>query len=138
MSNRITVSMLESRVKYLNKITGSPETSRTKTDKGMKANIGNYYLDGAYSGYDVCQIMNEGGGVNSLFSYHRPKKELYEKLNSYISGIQAGKELQQKEDKEWVESNDKHVNIHTTFGDLQELAEIEDFEEQNNLEKLNA
>jgi hypothetical protein len=125
MSNRITVSQLESRVEYLNKITGSPETSWTKKNEIMTANIGNHYLDGAYGGYDVCQIMNEGGGVNSLFNYHRPKRELYEKLNSYISGIQAGIELKEEE----------HVNIHTTFGDLQELAEIEDFEEQNNLEK---
>jgi hypothetical protein len=93
MSNRITISMLESKVKYLNKITGNPETSYTQTKKGIKANIGNYYLDGTCSGYTVDRICNESGAVTELFSGHMPKAELYNKLHAYISGLQAGKEL---------------------------------------------
>jgi hypothetical protein len=126
MSNTITVKMLESRVKYLNKITNSPETSYTRSGDKITANIGNHYLDGAYSGYTVDRMCNESGGVTEIFSGHMPKRDLYNKLNAYISGIEEGKRLQ-----------DEHVNIHTTFGDLQELAKIEDFETQNNLEKLN-
>lgn len=84
---RITVGQLESRVKYLNQITGQKE----KTWENGKANIGTYYLDGAYSGYTVDQICNESGGVIELFSGHMPKKELYYRLNAYISGIQDGK-----------------------------------------------
>jgi hypothetical protein len=40
-------------------------------------------------------------------------------------------------EEELEERNPNHVNIHCAFGDLQEMAEIYDFEEQNNLEKLN-
>ena len=90
---RITQKMLEIRVKHLNEITGNPVTSYTRTDSGMKANIGNYHLDFAYGGVALEQMMNEGGGVNDIFGGHMPKRELFERLIAYIAGIEEGQKL---------------------------------------------
>ena len=85
---RITNKQLEARIAYLNKITGNPATPWTRTEKGCKANIGNYHLSGAYGGVSVNQMQNEGGGVTCpLGNYHRPKRELFEALGAFIAGF---------------------------------------------------
>lgn len=89
---RITVKDLEKRVDYLNELTNSPKTSYSEKDGKMTANIGNYHLSGAYGGYCVHRMCNEGGGVTTpIVSYHVPKRELFEKLCSFINGIEYAK-----------------------------------------------
>ena len=90
---RITEKMLQMRVDYLNKITGNPESPYLATQDGhMIAQIGNYHLDHAYGGVSVEQMVNENGGVNTLFSLgHIPKRELFDKLCAYIEGYEAAK-----------------------------------------------
>ena len=89
---RITKKMLEIRIDYLNKITGNPTESWTKTDSGYVANIGNYHLSQAYGGYCLHQMSNKHGGVTTPLSYgHVPARELFEKLVSFIDGYETCK-----------------------------------------------
>ena len=90
MTYRITQSMLEKRVEYLNKITGSPETPWVRdADGNFTSNIGNYHLSGAYGGVSLHRMMNESGGIEDVFSCgHTPKRELFNRLCSFIDGYE--------------------------------------------------
>ena len=90
--NRITEKMLQAKVDYLNKITGNPDAPYAKTEAGLKANIGNYHISGAYGGVCLHQMVNEGGGVRTpLQAGHVPKRELFDGLCAFIKGIEIGK-----------------------------------------------
>ena len=91
--DRITEKMLERKIDYLNEITGSPKEPYTKGEDGRyHANIGNYHLTGAYGGVSVGHMCNDGGGIDTPVTYgHVPKRELWEKLCSFINGIELGK-----------------------------------------------
>ena len=91
MTQRITEKMLQTRIDYLNRITGSPSVPYVRTDNGLVAQVGNYHLDGAYGGVTVCRMFNEHGGVEQLFPGHMPKRELFDKLCAYIDGYEACK-----------------------------------------------
>ena len=89
---RITTQILEDRINYLNELTNNPKTPRTQKNGKVISNIGNYHLDGAYGGWELYQMHNTGGGVdNPLRTGHIPKKELYNLINAFISGIQSVK-----------------------------------------------
>jgi hypothetical protein len=89
---RITEKMLESLVLRLNSITGSPETSYTKIGDKFIANIGNYHISGAYGGVQLQRMVGESGGVQTpLGGGYCSKRELYEKIHAYISGIESTK-----------------------------------------------
>ena len=91
MKNQITIKNLESVVLRINKLTGSPESSYTKNANGkFTANIGNYHLDGAYGGYALHRMQSIGGGVQDVFRIgHVSKRELYNAMFAFISGIEA-------------------------------------------------
>jgi hypothetical protein len=88
---RITEKQLRGLIDYLNKITGQPLTSYTKVGEKFKANIGNYHLECAYSGYQLVQMVNESGGIRTITGGFCPKRELYYEIRAYIDGIQDGK-----------------------------------------------
>lgn len=86
---RITQKMLERKVEYLNKLTGSPATSWTKTNNGTKANIGHFHLSGAYGGVALHRMSTEGGGVSDVFSAgHMTKRELFARICAFIDGYE--------------------------------------------------
>ena len=95
MNERITEKQLRSLVAYINDITGSPQEPYSKNSEGnFKANIGNYHLDFAYGGVNLSRMANDGGGINQpLGGGFHTKRELYDKLQAFIRGIQTGKEL---------------------------------------------
>jgi len=84
--NRITDKMLQIRVDYLNKITGSPaeyfiEAGNTAT--------GHFLIDSAYGGVALERVTNTTGGVTDVFdSGHMPKRELFERLCAFIEGYE--------------------------------------------------
>ena len=86
---RTTLARLEILVESLNRITKSPtETYQTGTVP-MMANLGNYHLDGAYGGWQLGRIVNEGGGaVNVLGCGYVPKSELDRLICAYRDGIE--------------------------------------------------
>jgi hypothetical protein len=90
MSNRITQKDLEAVVARINDVTGSPKEAynlETRT-----SNIGNYHLSYAYGGVALHRMHNERGGIQDIFHGHMPKRELYEKMQAFISGLTARKD----------------------------------------------
>lgn len=88
---RITEKQLEAVVERLNRLTQSPLASWTKTDKGHKANIGNYHLDYAYGYVSLARMVNEGGGIEKILG-SGTKRELFDQIHAFIRGINATKE----------------------------------------------
>ena len=89
--NRITEKMIKSRVAYLNKITNSPAEYMTTKDGFHTINIGHYHISYAYGGVCLMRTMSDGGGVTCpLSNGHSPKRDLYNELNAFIAGIEAG------------------------------------------------
>ncbi len=96
MSDRITDSMLEARVRRLNELTGSPLTPWSTVDGKNVANIGNFHLSHAYGGVCLHRMVNESGGARTpIISYHTTKRHLFDLINAYMDGIYfAQEELQ--------------------------------------------
>jgi len=88
---RITKKDLDCVVNRINSITSSPATSYTKDNNGnFNANIGNYHLSGAYGGYALHRMFNEGGGIEDVFQIgYAPKKELFGLMQAFINGLGA-------------------------------------------------
>ena len=88
--DRITQKDLEAVVARINAVTNSPMTQYAKIDDKYVGQIGNYHLSYAYGGVSLHRMVNEGGGISDVFrSGHMPKRELYERMHAFISGICA-------------------------------------------------
>lgn len=93
MSNRITDSMLEARVRRLNQLTNSPITPYSQVGSMSIANVGNFHPSYAYGGVCLHRMANESGGVRTpIISYHTTKRELYDRINSFLDGIEFAQE----------------------------------------------
>lgn len=57
---------------------------------GGRAMVGRYWVQGAYGGWKLVQIVNEGGGERSITSGYVSKRELYSLIHAYREGIAAG------------------------------------------------
>ena len=86
---RVSIADLERKINLLNEVTNNPEKPYITKNGKCKAQIGNYHLAGAYGGYELQQIMNDGGGVRDvLYSGYTTKKDLYYLICAYIQGIE--------------------------------------------------
>lgn len=85
---RTTIQRLESQVALINQMLDLPETSYTKTDNGLRANIGNLHISQAYGGVELHQMCTDGGGVTNISQNgHTPKKELDIFLQGMIAAL---------------------------------------------------
>ena len=93
MSDRITNKHLESLCAYINKLTNSPLKSYELGEDGRyHAQIGNYHISGAYGGVNLERICNDGGGITQpLGGGFHTKRELYNRIQAFIRGIEAGR-----------------------------------------------
>ena len=90
---RVTKKQLENKVNYLNDLTGN---DREPYIFGQGSNVGTYYIQGAYGGYQLQQIVNKSGGARTLLNTgYTTKKELYNNINSFLLGIELGKNVNQ-------------------------------------------
>ena len=90
--SRVTEKDLGTLVNQINEETNQPTSAYTRKDNGeLCANIGHYYLDGAYGGHKLVQIVS-GGGITEITRGFVPKRELYQMMVSYLDGITAGKQ----------------------------------------------
>ena len=88
---RITLDKLEYQVKYLNELTSNPLKPYSYNEG---SNIGSYYIQGAYGGYQLQQIVNKGGGCRTLLNTgFTTKKNLFNNINSYLLGIESTKKI---------------------------------------------
>ena len=87
---QITQTMLRGKIELLNELTGNPSNRFEMVDGKYRSQIGNHYLSMQNGGYALYRIVNEGGGINDIFSRgHGTKRELYEMICAYISGIES-------------------------------------------------
>lgn len=96
MAQRITIKDLHAVASRINSITGSPAVAWVKPERSDRyiASIGNYHIDGAYGGYALHRMTNEGGGVSDVLGRgHVPTRELYELMQAWIKGFNAGREF---------------------------------------------
>ena len=88
MKTRITKKDLDAVVARINRITNSPEASYANTGDKYTAQIGNYHLSGAYGGYSLHRMENKSGGISDVLRCgHVPKRDLYERMQSFIAGL---------------------------------------------------
>ena len=90
MSNRISKKDLENVVSRINHIAGTPQEPYSMVEGKYKPNAGCYHLSGAYGGYSLVQMSSRDGcsGVrNVLNTGYVPKRELYDAMQAYISGL---------------------------------------------------
>jgi hypothetical protein len=87
---QITKKMLQGKIDLLNELTGNPLQQYSLVDGKYRSQIGNYHLSMENGGYALYRIVNEGGGINDIFSRgHGTKRELYERICAYILGIET-------------------------------------------------
>ncbi len=88
MSQRITRSFLDAKVRIINSMMAMPqEPYEQRTDKRV-ANIGNYHISGANGGFCLHRMVTEGGGVSDVFQCgHIPARELAQRMSAYMAGI---------------------------------------------------
>ena len=90
---RITRKDLDGAVNLLNRITGNElEPYRKENDKWV-ANIGNFHISGAYGGFSLHQMGNQGGGIRDVFQCgHMPMRDLYSLIHAFRKGIEFARE----------------------------------------------
>ena len=83
---RVTQRDLEILTARLNAATNSPKEYSTKDENGkFSSNIGHYTLSGAYGGWELQRVVNNGGAVEVISSGgHVPKRELYGQLCALV------------------------------------------------------
>jgi len=96
MAYRYTMADLNGAVRGLNRIAGFSEDEcdaplYTRGEDGKtRAMVGRYTLAGAYGGWQLQQVINEGGGVRAITSGYGTKREVYHLINAYREGLAAG------------------------------------------------
>lgn len=94
--HRYTKADLDGAVRGLNLMAGfSAEEADaplyTRDGANHRAMVGRYTLQGAYGGWQVQQIINEGGGVRAITSGYLSKREVYNLIHAYREGMAAGR-----------------------------------------------
>ena len=91
--SRITRKMLESRVETINSILKVNQNPYTRLEDGqLIANIGTFYLSGAYGGFCVQRMANDSGGVSMpIWNGHIPARDAYERISAFIAGLTFSK-----------------------------------------------
>ena len=87
---RITEKQLQLLVDRINTACGHPLAAYS----GGQPNALNYHLSFAYGGVSLHQMGANGGGTRDVFSCgHMPKRNLYDLMSAYLSGLSCVKEL---------------------------------------------
>lgn len=97
MAYRYKMADLQGLVDRLNRTTGAEVKAYRQATEREKAagfysvaNIGTYYLEGAYGGHKLVQIVNYGGGVRDVFrNGYGTKRETYRLIAAYLDGMTA-------------------------------------------------
>jgi hypothetical protein len=88
--DRIRQSDLEYLAGLINQATNSPMETLTRDESGkLTANVGNYYISGAYGGVSLHRNVNLRGACTDVFNCgHVPKRDLYNRMRAYLAGLQ--------------------------------------------------
>ena len=93
--DRIRQSDLEHYAGLINQATNSPMETLTRDETGkLTANVGNYYISGAYGGVSLYRNVGPGGGSTEVLnSGHVPKRDLYNRMRAYLAGLEDSNAL---------------------------------------------
>lgn len=91
---RINRKQLEQAAAHLNMLTNSPLETYTRTAEGkLIANVGNFYISGAYGGFSLERVCNESGGASCpLHTGHIKAAELLKLINTFYAGIKFARQ----------------------------------------------
>ena len=92
--DRITDKHLKVLCDRINRAHGVALEPYTRTDDGkLRGNIGSHYISsGAYGGVNLERIVNEAGGItNPLSCGHLPNRDLYNRMQAYLCGLDDAK-----------------------------------------------
>ena len=91
--NRITNKDLQAAVGRINQLCGTPNApyAFSKATGKHEPQAKCYHLSGAYGGYALHQMCDEGSGIRDIFGGHMPKRELYERMHAFIRGLETRK-----------------------------------------------
>ena len=95
MAYRYTMADLNGAVRGLNRIAGFSEEEADAPlytmDESLRstAMVGRYTLTGAYGGWQLQQVINEGGGVRAITQGYGTKREVYHLIHAYREGMAA-------------------------------------------------
>ena len=90
MRERITVKKLESKIRFLNELTGNPVTpwAVSKETGEWEPQAHAFMLGRAYGGFSLEQMCATGAGCSEpLNTGHIPARELYGMIAAMIAGI---------------------------------------------------
>ena len=94
---RYTMADLNGAVRGLNLMAGftaeEADAPLYTMDESLKstAMVGRYTLTGAYGGWQLQQVLNEGGGVRAITQGYGTKREVYHLIHAYREGMAAGR-----------------------------------------------
>jgi hypothetical protein len=87
---RVTEAQLKAVVERINTATNSPKDAYSRSENKFAANVGNYHLSHAYGGVCLHRMANDNGGVYDVFrSGHVTKRELFNQMHAFLTGIEA-------------------------------------------------
>lgn len=88
---RVTKKDLEAVCQRINRMTlGHESGPYERNGDGWKPVPSAYHIDGAYGGYALYRMVDDGGtGVHDVLGGHMPKRELYERMQAFIKGMEA-------------------------------------------------
>ena len=96
MAHRYTQRDLDGAVRGLNLMAGFTAEEAdaplyTRDGANHRAMVGRYTLQGAYGGWQLQQVINEGGGVRAITQGYGTKREVYHLIHAYREGMAAGR-----------------------------------------------
>lgn len=86
---RITQKDLQNLVDRINEATGNKLEPYDNSKPRCNPNPNVYYLDWAYGGVCLVQMVDKGTGVRSILPGFGTKRELYNKMQAFLSGLAA-------------------------------------------------
>jgi hypothetical protein len=85
---RVTMQDLENLCLIINKTAGTSQSYCDKVgETPFKTNVGHYHIDSAYGGYRLDQTVNDAGGITVIIPGYITKRELFEKMHVFLSGL---------------------------------------------------
>ena len=88
---RITQKDLQATCDRINRMLDKPLEPYARIEGKLVANVGCYHLDNANGDVALYQMASEGGGVRDILDGHMPKRDLYERMQAFIKGIEEVK-----------------------------------------------
>ena len=84
---RISQKDLENVVSRINRVMGTPAQPYVNGEPQAHC----YHLSHEYRGYALHQMCSTGSGVRDVFGGHLPKRDLYDRMQAFLAGVDAAR-----------------------------------------------